>query len=438
MQLSKQAQSPRKSGAECPLAILDEGTLEGTFTMAAASEKAFHIEGRLEERILDTTVKMAAHRDCIEEVIIISDEETERQYSHRVERKEENLQSAGLPGEMANRSVRRMPSLDGSLCHEVRAESFGSQSVFKGASARFESPDKEWLDYEEDVEEQVIPAQKSVVRETTHSVPKVVRGDCFGNHHRDVAVANLPRVSQKGGVDVSIQVHSDSETGAGKSEVGLDTASGVVPKDDEAIEDKVQQLISMLEEAVKKTKLELRQAQALLGHLDFACKVVRVGRAFCRRLGFAMRGAILLHHHIRLKAHIREDLKMWIGFLQEFNGVSMLVEDSEWFWQIQIFSDVPGANGFGLFLDGHWAAEAWPAGWEKANHSIAFLEFFPLVVALVVWGPYLANRNVVFNVDNQTVVSLVNSQKAKDVRVLKLLQIFPLHCLKVNVMFKAR
>ncbi|KAJ1091667.1 hypothetical protein NDU88_004784 [Pleurodeles waltl] len=104
-------------------------------------------------------------------------------------------------------------------------------------------------------------------------------------------------------VDASIQVGINSDDVSGKSEVRLP-------------QDKVQQLVSMLEEVVRKPKLELRHAQSLLGHFNFACKVVRVGRAFCRRLGFAMRGAVLLHHHIRLCAGVKDDLRMQIGFLQ--------------------------------------------------------------------------------------------------------------------------
>ncbi|KAJ1188807.1 hypothetical protein NDU88_005564 [Pleurodeles waltl] len=451
----------------------------------------FPVPRTLEEGQLDAAVKNAARNNFVEEdVIVISDEEMERQDSRRVERGNDNLQSFGQPAKRVNSGcdAPRFPGGQSeSKVHQEAGRPSGGQSVTvkvraplghrregkvksgavyptaresvlsgplgqragsvfdeqpsttPGASTRFESPDEEWLDYEEDVEEQVIPALKSVVREATQSVPEVVRGDRFGNHHRDMAVGNLPRgeefglgsvnfgverqvgvgtgtnvgsvvgglVSRKGGVDVLIQVDSDPGNGAGKSEVGLDMVSGGVPKEDEAIEvqdssksvgvvssggaskEKVQQLISMLEEAVKKTKLELRQAQALLGHLNYACKVVRVGRAFCRRLGFAVWGAILPHHHIRLKAHFREDLRMWIGFLQEFNGVSMLVEDADWFWQVQIFSVASGANGFGLFWDGHWVAEAWPAGWKEANHSIAFLEFFSIGGCPGCLGPLL-------------------------------------------------
>ncbi|KAJ1161064.1 hypothetical protein NDU88_001552 [Pleurodeles waltl] len=129
---------------------------------------------------------------------------------------------------------------------------------------------------------------------------------------------------------------------------------------------------------------------------------------------------------------------MWIAFLRDFNGVTMLVEDADWYWQIQIFSEAAGAHGFGVFWDGHLAAEVWPPAWKEAHHSIAFLEFFPLVVALFIWGHTLANRNVIFNVDNHTVVNLVNFQKAKDEKVLHLLRLFLLTYLKFNMMFKAR
>ncbi|KAJ1156477.1 hypothetical protein NDU88_009196 [Pleurodeles waltl] len=129
---------------------------------------------------------------------------------------------------------------------------------------------------------------------------------------------------------------------------------------------------------------------------------------------------------------------MWIAFLRDFNGVTMLVEDADWFWQVQFFYDAAGAHGFGVFWDGHWAAEAWPTVWKEAHHSIAFLEFFSLVVALSIWGQTLANRNVVFNVDNQTAVNLVNCQKAKDEKVLRLLRLFLLTCLKFSIMFKTR
>ncbi|KAJ1089300.1 hypothetical protein NDU88_002451 [Pleurodeles waltl] len=57
----------------------------------------------------------------------------------------------------------------------------------------------------------------------------------------------------------------------------------------------------------------------------------------------------------------------------------------------------------------------------------------PLVVALSLRGRTLAKRKVVVNVSNQTVVNLANFQKAKDEKVLRLLQMFLLNCLKFNI-----
>ncbi|KAJ1182446.1 hypothetical protein NDU88_007636 [Pleurodeles waltl] len=141
-----------------------------------------------------------------------------------------------------------------SLGHSAGSVLDEQPSTSRGTGARLESPDEEWLDYEEDVEERVIPVSRSVVKEATQSVPEVVQGDRSGNRHRDVAVGNWPRdevgvrigtnvggilgglVSRKGGVDVSIQVDSVPGTGAGKSEVCVDKVAGGVPKEDEAIE----------------------------------------------------------------------------------------------------------------------------------------------------------------------------------------------------------
>ncbi|KAJ1205044.1 hypothetical protein NDU88_000479 [Pleurodeles waltl] len=369
-----QAQPPRKSGIEPHAALLDEKGLGDAFKMAAPSEGIFPLPRTLEEGQLDASVKMAVRSEFVgEDVIIISDEETERQDRLRLVEGDNNLLPFGQLGGRVSRCVRGMHSLDSDLCREVRDGNFGSQSVFKvgeqvefvdqagvvirgmvcgqtsgdgsigraqvlmdfwragldegnpgydahrfsgglsevmvhreagrpaggqsasvkvraplghrregrvksgavyptaresvlsgslghgagsvldeqpstsrGASARFESTEEEWLDYEEDVEEQVMPALKSVAKGATQSVSEVVRGDRSGNRHLDVAVSNLPRgeeldggsenfgfgrqvrvasganfgrgpgglVSRKGGVDVLIQVDSDSGTGA--------------------------------------------------------------------------------------------------------------------------------------------------------------------------------------------------------------------------------
>ncbi|KAJ1192117.1 hypothetical protein NDU88_001429 [Pleurodeles waltl] len=344
---SKQAQSPRESGAELNSPILEEGTLGGAFKMAATSEKVFPLTRTLEERQLGASAKMAARSAHVgEDVIVISDEETESQDKRRLVEGDNYLLSFGQLSGKVSRCVRGMHSLDSDVCQEVRDGNFGSQSVFKvgeqvefvdqsglvirgmvcgqtsgdgsigraqvlmdfllagldegnsgcdaprfsgglsevkvhreagrpaggqsvsvkvgaplghrregrvksgavyptaresvlsgslghsagsvleeqpftsrGASARFESTEEEWLDCEEDVEEQVMPAVKSVAKRATQSVPEVVRGDRSGNRHRDVAVGNLPRGEELGlanfGFGRQVGVGSGANCGTG-------------------------------------------------------------------------------------------------------------------------------------------------------------------------------------------------------------------------------
>lgn len=151
-----------------------------------------------------------------------------------------------------------------------------------------------------------------------------------------------------------------------------------------------------------------------------------------------MSGAFLPHHRVRITRAIREDLLIWLQFLDGFNGVSLFFVEEETVWQIQLFSDASGAHGFRLFWEGRWCAERWPSHWIHQGQSIAFLELFPLIVALVVWHREFRDRSILFHVDNMAVVNLINTQKARDTRVLRLLRCFMLHSLRLNMVFKAK
>jgi len=49
-------------------------------------------------------------------------------------------------------------------------------------------------------------------------------------------------------------------------------------------QDKLQKFNSLLHDASSRRKITLRQLQSLIGNLNFACKAIRPGRAFLRRL----------------------------------------------------------------------------------------------------------------------------------------------------------
>ena len=67
-----------------------------------------------------------------------------------------------------------------------------------------------------------------------------------------------------------------------------------------------------------------RDLLALIGQLQHACRVVKPGRSFLRRMIDLSMTARELHHFIRLNRGFRSDLEWWSVFLSGWNGVSLL------------------------------------------------------------------------------------------------------------------
>ncbi|OCT55200.1 hypothetical protein XELAEV_18003897mg [Xenopus laevis] len=86
----------------------------------------------------------------------------------------------------------------------------------------------------------------------------------------------------------------------------------------------------------------------------------------------------------------------------------------------------------GAFFKGLWCAERWPSSWLKSDliRNLTFLELFPILVSIVLWGNELRNSRVIFYCDNLSVVNVVNRQTATSLPVLTILRQLVLQCLK--------
>ncbi|KAJ1175153.1 hypothetical protein NDU88_000444 [Pleurodeles waltl] len=254
----KQAQPPLERGVELREGCLKVCSLGGASKMAPSSDTMTPDEGILEESHLGEAGKMAAPGDFIEdEVILISEEEMEVQGGHKVVRGAGNANFASISRHRQSEQGEVISGCDTSrflgghgevtvhqqfgrlagsqsLPVKVRAPSRhhfegrvksgavyptsrepdglgslgqGADSVFdeqpstsRGSSARVECLEEELLDYNEEVEEQVMPASNGVVKETP--VPKVVWGDRFGSRRRDTVAGSLPRGEEARSVSV--------------------------------------------------------------------------------------------------------------------------------------------------------------------------------------------------------------------------------------------
>ena len=92
--------------------------------------------------------------------------------------------------------------------------------------------------------------------------------------------------------------------------------------------EKLVELKHTLELFVQSKKVTLRQLQSLIGLLNFACQIVSPGRAFCRRLIDATCNIRKPHHRIRVSKSMREDIKVWLTFWSEYNGVTVITDNA--------------------------------------------------------------------------------------------------------------
>ena len=136
------------------------------------------------------------------------------------------------------------------------------------------------------------------------------------------------------------------------------------------------------------TKSELR---SLVGKLQHACKVVRPGCSFLRRMFELLKGIAKKQHSIRLNCSFRSDLAWWHLFLESWNGVAMM-ESQEWYPDVHLFSDTSGSFGCGAWWDQSWLQVAWTR--SMGEWSIAQKELFPIVLAVMLWGKVWKGRAI--------------------------------------------
>jgi len=119
-----------------------------------------------------------------------------------------------------------------------------------------------------------------------------------------------------------------------------------------------------------------RELLSLLGHLNFACRVILPGRSFISYLIGLSTTVKELHHHVKLTAECRLDLHMWSKFLND--NITAAAD-------IQLYTDST-QTAFGGVYKNHWFQGSFPPTVLEENVSMAFFELYPIVMACVLWG----------------------------------------------------
>ena len=144
------------------------------------------------------------------------------------------------------------------------------------------------------------------------------------------------------------------------------------------LREKLVELKDKIEFCINRSKITLRELQSLIGVLNFACQVIITGRAFCRRLIDATCNVHKPHHKIRASKGMKNDLKVWLNFLSNYNGTTVILDQ---FWSsnsdLELLTDSAGGKGLGfeIYFEGKWSQACWPASWQDSDIFFLILYF---------------------------------------------------------------
>ena len=195
----------------------------------------------------------------------------------------------------------------------------------------------------------------------------------------------------------------------------IDTAAGELRLPD----DKLQRLQAQLLQWGDKAACTRKDLESLIGLLNHACKVVRSGRSFLRRMLDLLHAIPASQPFIRLNNSFRADLAWWRTFLSQWNGVSFLPPPSL-LPEITLTTDASGSWGCGAWHGDHWLQLQWDD--RALPLSIATKELIPIILACAAWGRAWQGRQVLCQCDNQVVVACLKSKTSKDKEIMHLLR----------------
>ena len=163
------------------------------------------------------------------------------------------------------------------------------------------------------------------------------------------------------------------------------------------------------------TKRELLQ---LLGHFNFATRVIIQGRSFLSYLFQLSCSVDALHLHVRFSKEARLDLSMWDHFLSNWNGHSLFLDSSLITnVDLRLFTDAAGGFGYGGIFGSQWFSALWSPEFLRlagSTRNSSLIELVPIVAAAWLWGRGWSRQRIVLYCDNLALVYVLNKRRSSD------------------------
>ena len=218
-------------------------------------------------------------------------------------------------------------------------------------------------------------------------------------------------------------------------------------------EERQAELLGLLQAFSKRKASSVVRLQSLLGKLAFATTVLPGARPFLRRIIDTISGRPCGQR--KLGTEFKLEVRYWRAHIADWNGRAA--------WRAPastpfVFASDASTSGFAYGLEscpqeamvsmppamrpgtvrsGCWSASNGDAGRQQRSAEIQWGEFFCPVAAAVEYGPALSNSHVVFVVDNESDVHVVNRQRTREPRVAALLRGLCDTALRFNFSFQA-
>ena len=185
-------------------------------------------------------------------------------------------------------------------------------------------------------------------------------------------------------------------------------------------QEKLESLKSTLQEVRGMKACRKRHLLSVVGILSHACKAVRAGRSFVRRLIDLSTSMRQLDRFMRLSREARADIKWWVQFGLDWNGTAMMWHVDRSRPDVVLTSDASGSWGCGAWWETRWFQLQWLGLGESASYGITAKELLPIVVAVASWGKAWQGKAVLARCDNMAVVAIVNSGSSREAEAMHL------------------
>nr|XP_055074593.1 uncharacterized protein LOC129454107 [Misgurnus anguillicaudatus] len=190
--------------------------------------------------------------------------------------------------------------------------------------------------------------------------------------------------------------------------------------------EKLVRIRSFIESFLERRTVSKHDMLSLLGHLNFAMRIIPQGRSFISRLLTLAHSVVNLTDTITLDEGCASDLRFWSHLLKNWNGVSFFYNDnSESSAELELYTDAAPSIGFGGYFQGEWFSEKWPPAFSHLTvtaPSIACYELYPIAVASVLWGPAWSRKRITMYCDNVATVEIINKGRSHCQAIMSILR----------------